>query len=351
MEQPLFLKAFNGENDRIPVWFMRQAGRYLPEYRRVREQAGDFLTLCKTPELACEVTLQPLARYPLDAAILFSDILTIPDAMGLGLNMVEQKGPAFEHPVRSAAEIRSLHVPEPGSDLGYVMDAIRLIRNELDNKVPLIGFSGSPWTLATYMVEGAPSKEFSIIKGLMYDDPDSMHHLLNLLADSVTAYLNAQIHAGVQAVMIFDTWGGILTTKNYQQYSLHYMQQIIQGLERGSADKRIPVILFTKGGGEWVESIANSGCDAIGVDWTRNIGDVRIIVGDRVALQGNLDPCVLYASPEVIRNEVGEVLASYGHGTGHVFNLGHGIHPQIDPDRVSVMIEAVHELSIPYHGK
>ena len=336
--------------DVTPVWMMRQAGRYLPEYRATRERAGDFLVMCKTPELACEVTLQPLARYPLDAAILFSDILTIPDAMGLGLTMIEKQGPHFEKPVRTPAEIKALSVPDPESELGYVMDAVRLIRKELDGKVPLIGFAGSPWTLATYMVEGGPSKEYSLVKGMMYDDPATMHHLLNVLADAVAQYLNAQIAAGVQVVQIFDTWGGILTTRTYQEFSLRYMKKIIEQLKPDAQGNHVPVILFTKGGGEWVEAIAASGCDAIGIDWTRNIGDVRIMVGDRVALQGNLDPCVLYASPEVIRNEVASVLKDYGHGNGHIFNLGHGIHQHIDPDRVATMIDAVHELSKPFHS-
>jgi uroporphyrinogen decarboxylase len=346
-----FIRALLRQSvDITPVWMMRQAGRYLPEYRETRKRAGDFLNLCKTPELACEVTLQPLQRYPLDAAILFSDILTIPDAMGLGLNLVEKIGPQFDKTVRTASEIKALSVPDPESDLGYVMDAVRLIRKELDGSVPLIGFSGSPWTLATYMVEGGPTKEFGLVKGLMYDDPASMHHLLNVLADSVILYLNAQIAAGAQAVMIFDTWGGILTPSSYQQFSLNYMQKIVSQLDRQHDGQVIPVTLFTKGGGDWVRDIAATGCNAIGVDWTKNIGDVRAEVGEQVALQGNLDPCVLYASPEVIRQEVAAVLESYGHGNGHVFNLGHGIHQHIDPENVAVFIDAVHELSGPYHA-
>jgi uroporphyrinogen decarboxylase len=346
-----FIRALLRQSvDITPVWMMRQAGRYLPEYRETRKRAGDFLNLCKTPELACEVTLQPLQRYPLDAAILFSDILTIPDAMGLGLNLVEKIGPQFDKTVRTASEIKALSVPDPESDLGYVMDAVRLIRKELDGSVPLIGFSGSPWTLATYMVEGGPTKEFGLVKGLMYDDPASMHHLLNVLAESVILYLNAQIAAGAQAVMIFDTWGGILTPSSYQQFSLNYMQKIVSQLDRQHDGQVIPVTLFTKGGGDWVRDIAATGCNAIGVDWTKNIGDVRAEVGDQVALQGNLDPCVLYASPEVIRQEVAAVLESYGHGNGHVFNLGHGIHQHIDPENVAVFIDAVHELSGPYHA-
>ena len=346
-----FLRALLRQTvDVTPVWMMRQAGRYLPEYRETRKRAGNFLTLCKTPELACEVTLQPLERFPMDAAILFSDILTIPDAMGLGLNLVEKIGPKFDKPIRTASEIRALSVPDPESDLGYVMDSVRLIRKELDGRVPLIGFAGSPWTLATYMVEGGATKEFGLVKGLMYDDPESMHHLLAILADSVALYLNAQILAGAQAVMIFDTWGGILTPESYQKFSLYYMQKIVNQLDRQHDGQVVPVTLFTKGGGDWVKSIAATGCDAIGVDWTKNMGDVRVEVGDQVALQGNLDPCVLYASHDVIRQEVAAVLESYGHGSGHVFNLGHGIHQHIDPENVAVFIDAVHELSAQYHG-
>ncbi len=346
-----FIRALLRQSvDVTPVWMMRQAGRYLPEYRETRKRAGNFLNLCKTPELACEVTLQPLQRYQLDAAILFSDILTIPDAMGLGLNLVEKVGPQFDNPVRTANEIKSLSVPDPESDLGYVMDAVRLIRKELDGSVPLIGFAGSPWTLATYMVEGGPTKEFGLVKGLMYDDPASMHYLLDILADSVALYLNAQIAAGAQAIMIFDTWGGILTPVSYQQFSLHYMQKIVSQLDRQHDGQVIPVTLFTKGGGDWVKDIAATGCDAIGVDWTKNLGVVRAEVGDQVALQGNLDPCVLYASPGVIRQEVAAVLESYGHGNGHVFNLGHGIHQHIDPENVAIFIDAVHELSAQYHN-
>ncbi len=346
-----FIRALLRQSiDVTPVWMMRQAGRYLPEYRETRKRAGSFLNLCKTPELACEVTLQPLVRYSLDAAILFSDILTIPDAMGLGLNLVENVGPQFDKPVRTASDIKALSVPDPESDLGYVMDAVRLIRKELDGSVPLIGFAGSPWTLATYMVEGGPTKEFGLVKGLMYDDPESMHYLLNILADSVALYLNAQIVAGAQAVMIFDSWGGILTPASYQQFSLHYMNKIVSQLDRQYDGHVIPVILFTKGGGDWVRDIAATGCDAIGVDWTKNIGIVRKEVGDQVALQGNLDPCVLYASPEVIKQEVAAVLESYGHGNGHVFNLGHGIHQYIDPEHVTVFIDAVHDLSRQYHN-
>jgi len=299
--------------------------------------------------LACEVTIQPLERFPLDAAILFSDILTIPDAMGLGLYFGEGEGPKFERPIRSKAAVDALAIPDPEGELRYVMDAVRTIRRELDGRVPLIGFSGSPWTLATYMVEGGGTKNFARSKGMMFDAPEVMHALLGKLADSVTSYLNAQIAAGAQAVQIFDTWGGTLTPSDYQEFSLQYMQRIVEGLTRQADGRKVPVILFTKGGGEWLDVMAATGCDALGLDWTTDIGEARARVGDRVALQGNLDPCTLYASPEVIRKSVGKVLESYGKGTGHVFNLGHGIHPEIPPEHAGAMVEAVHELSKPYH--
>ncbi|KPK40573.1 MAG: uroporphyrinogen decarboxylase [Gammaproteobacteria bacterium SG8_47] len=346
-----FLKALLREPvDMTPVWMMRQAGRYLPEYRATREKAGDFLTLCKTPELACEVTLQPLDRFALDAAILFSDILTVPDAMGLGLYFSEGEGPRFERPVRSDRDIDRLGMPDMHQDLGYVMDAVSVIRRELNGRVPLIGFSGSPWTLATYMVEGGSTKNFSRVKAMLFDHPASTHRLLAILADSVTAYLNAQIAHGAQAVMLFDTWGGVLTTRDYHAFSLDYMTRIIGGLDREAQGRRVPVILFSKGGCQWLEAQAESGADALGLDWTLDIGLARARVGDRVALQGNMDPAVLYASPERIREEVGYILESFGAGSGHVFNLGHGIHPQIEPDRAGAFIDAVHELSKPYHG-
>ena len=336
--------------DVTPVWMMRQAGRYLPEYRATREKAGSFMDLCMNPELACEVTLQPLDRFPLDAAILFSDILTVPDAMGLGLYFTEGEGPRFERPVRSRAAIDALAVPDPENELRYVMDAVRTIRRELHGRVPLIGFSGSPWTLATYMVEGGSTKTFARSKGMMFDEPALMHALLAKLADAVTLYLNAQIAAGAQAVMVFDTWGGTLTPQDYRDFSLAYMQRIVDGLTREAEGRRVPVILFTKGGGQWLEWMADTGCDALGLDWTTDIGEARTRVGDRVALQGNLDPCTLYASPEAIRRAVGAVLESYGAGSGHVFNLGHGIHPAIPPEHAGAMIDAVHELSRPYHS-
>ncbi len=335
--------------ERTPVWIMRQAGRYLPEYRNTRKRAGDFMTLCKTPELACEVTLQPLERFELDAAILFSDILTIPDAMGLGLSIHEGEGPIFAHPVRRPAQIEALAAPDPEDALRYVLDAVRLIRTELKDRVPLIGFSGSPWTLASYMVEGRGSKEFTLVKTLLYENPVALHKLLATVTRSVIDYLNAQILAGAQAVMIFDTWGGLLTTSAYEHFSLDYMHQILDGLIREVDGERVPAVLFTKGGGQWVERIADTGCDAVGLDWTVDIGEARRRVGKRVALQGNMDPAVLYASPDRIREEAGAILARYGHGDGHVFNLGHGIQPGVDPDRVAVLVDAVHELSVSYH--
>ena len=336
--------------DVTPVWIMRQAGRYLPEYRAVREKAGDFKTLCTTPELACEVTLQPLRRFALDAAILFSDILTIPDAMGLGLSFTEGEGPRFQKPVRTAADIEALPIPDPEISLRYVTDTVRLVRRELDGKVPLIGFAGSPWTLATYMVEGGGSKDFGLVKRMMFDQPKHMHRLLDVLAQSVTAYLNAQVAAGAQALMLFDTWGGVLSPRDYRTFSLQYMEAIVRGLPREHEGRRVPVILFTKNGGQWLEATAASGCDALGIDWTTDLGDARARVGHRVALQGNMDPSMLYASVESIRGEVGTILQSYGNGSGHVFNLGHGIHQHAEPEKLAAVVDAVHELSRPYHG-
>ncbi len=331
--------------DRTPVWMMRQAGRYLPEYRQVRQQAGSFMALCSNPELACEVTLQPLERFRFDAAILFSDILTIPDAMGLGLSFNEGEGPRFERPVRCAADIERLPLPDPEVELRYVMDAVRLIRKRLDGRVPLIGFSGSPWTLATYMIEGGSSKQFQRVKTVLYDEPKLMHRLLEKLADAVVAYLNGQIAAGAQTVMLFDTWGGVLTGDDYQAFSLHYAKRVLEGLKLENDGERVPAVLFTKGGGQWLEAMADTGYDALGLDWTTDIGQARARVGDRVALQGNLDPIALYSSPEVIRGKVKEVLQRYGSGTGHVFNLGHGILPDVNPEHVKVMVDAVHEFS------
>ncbi|WP_150305315.1 uroporphyrinogen decarboxylase [Pseudomonas saliphila] len=345
-----FLRALMRQPvDVTPVWMMRQAGRYLPEYRASRTRAGDFMGLCTNPEMACEVTLQPLERYPLDAAILFSDILTIPDAMGLGLYFETGEGPKFRKRIDTPADIDALKVPDPEQDLGYVMNAVRTIRSELNGRVPLIGFSGSPWTLATYMVEGGSSKDFRKSKAMLYDQPEAMHMLLDKLADSVISYLNGQILAGAQAVQIFDTWGGNLSADAYQKFSLAYMRKIVAGLIREHEGRRVPVILFTKNGGLWLESIADSGADALGLDWTIDMGVARSRVGSRVALQGNMDPTVLYAKPEAIRAEVGRILASYGKGSGHVFNLGHGITPEVDPAHAGAFIEAVHELSAAYH--
>lgn len=345
-----FLRALMGEPvDITPVWMMRQAGRYLPEYRATRAKAGSFMDLCRNADLACEVTIQPLERYALDAAILFSDILTIPDAMGLGLSFNTGEGPQFSKPIQSAADVKNLPIPDPEGELQYVMNAVRTIRRELDGRVPLIGFSGSPWTLATYMVEGGSTKEYGKVKGMMFGEPALMHQLLDKLAQSVISYLNGQIAAGAQAVQIFDTWGGVLTPRDYEEFSLRYMQQIIEGLTREADGRKVPVILFTKGGGQWLEMMAASGADCLGVDWTTNLSDARARVGDQVSLQGNMDPCILYSNPERIREEVAAVLASYGKGNGHVFNLGHGIHPKIDPENVGAFIDAVHELSASYH--
>lgn len=332
--------------DRTPIWIMRQAGRYLPEYRATRERAGSFMDLCRSADLACEVTLQPLERYDLDAAILFSDILTIPDAMGLGLKFVAGEGPVFERPVRSAADIARLPKPDMGSDLGYVMNAVSTIRQALDGRVPLIGFTGSPWTLATYMVEGGGTKDFAKVKGLVYSDPKAAHDLLGRLADAVTDYLNAQIEAGAQSLMIFDTWGGVLAPHDYRDFSLQYMQRIVDGLNRERPDgSYVPVTLFTKGGGQWADWIADTGADGIGLDWTVNLDTIRGRVGDRVALQGNLDPSVLYAPDEVIEREVARILEEFGPNPGHVFNLGHGIHQHVNPDKVKVLVDAVHRQS------
>lgn len=345
-----FLRALMRQPvDRTPVWMMRQAGRYLPEYRATRAQAGDFLSLCKNTPLACEVTLQPLERYPLDAAILFSDILTIPDALGLGLYFETGEGPKFRKVIRSEADVDALPKMNAESDLDYVMNAVSTIRRELNGRVPLIGFSGSPWTLATYMVEGGSSKDFRETKKLAYGQPEVMHRLLDHLADSVIDYLNGQIKAGAQAVQIFDTWGGVLSGWAYEEFSLRYMKKIVDGLIRENEGRRVPVILFTKNGGQWLESIADTGCDAVGLDWTTDIGNARARVGDRVALQGNMDPTMLYAPKQRIREEVEDILSRYGQGTGHIFNLGHGITPEVDPEHAGAFIEAVVELSAKYH--
>jgi len=335
--------------DRTPVWMMRQAGRYLPEYRETRRQAGSFLDLCKNAELACEVTLQPLRRYPMDAAILFSDILTVPDALGLGLYFEEGEGPKFRKTVRSEKDLASLHAIDAEDDLGYVMAAVRTIRRELAGEVPLIGFSGSPWTLATYMVEGGSSRDFVNVKTMAYDRPELMHQLLSLLADAVADYLAAQVRAGAQALQIFDTWGGNLSAAGYREFSLKYMQRVIARLPLEERGRPVPVIVFTKGGGQWLGAIADCGAQAVGIDWTTDIAAARRQVGDRVALQGNMDPTMLYASPSRIREEVGSILAGFGHGSGHVFNLGHGITPGVNPDHVTAFVDAVQELSPQYH--
>lgn len=342
-----FLRALLKEpTEYTPVWLMRQAGRYLPEYCETRRRAGSFLQLCKNPAMACEVTLQPLARYDLDAAILFSDILTVPDAMGLGLYFSDGEGPRFERPLREEWAIRDLSAPDPWDHLRYVMDAVSEIRRALNNSVPLIGFSGSPYTLACYMVEGASSTDYRCIKSMLYNRPDLLHRILSVTADAVSAYLNAQIESGAQAVMIFDSWGGSLSAAAYQEFSLPYLRRIIATLIRQQNGERVPSIVFTKGGGLWLESIADIGCDAIGVDWTIDIGEARRRVGHKVALQGNLDPGVLFATPETIAAEAGKVLASYGaNGTGHVFNLGHGISQFTPPENVTALVDAVHTRS------
>ena len=350
LENDRFLRALLREPvDRTPLWMMRQAGRYLPEYREIRAEAGSFMNLCTNPELACEVTLQPLRRYAMDAAILFSDILTVPDALGLGLYFSEGEGPRFERPISTAAEINALDPARAASELGYVMDAVSLIRKELKGSIPLIGFAGSPWTLATYMVEGGSSKDFAKVKSLAFNEPELMHQLLSKLATSVAAYLTEQIHSGAQAVQIFDTWGGALSHNAYREFSLRYMTEIIEQLPREADGRKVPVIVFTKGGGQWLEAIADCGADAVGLDWTTDIGAARERVGDRVCLQGNMDPTLLNASPERIREEVAQILTSFGEGSGHVFNLGHGITPGINPDHVAAMVDAVVALSPDYH--
>jgi uroporphyrinogen decarboxylase len=336
--------------DYTPVWMMRQAGRFLPEYREVRKQAGDFMSLCRNTELACEVTLQPYRRLKTDAAILFSDILTIPDAMGLGLYFETGEGPKFERPINCKADIDNLPLPDPEMDLGYVMDAVRAIRKALQGEIPLIGFSGSPWTLATYMVEGGSSKAFTKIKKMMFAEPMLLHALLDKLADSVISYLNGQIKAGAQSVMVFDTWGGVLSPRDYQEFSLQYMEKIVDGVIRENEGRRVPITLFTKNGGMWIEKIAATGCDAVGLDWTIDIAEAKARVGNKVALQGNMDPSMLYAPTQRIEQEVATILAGYGDsGTGHVFNLGHGIHPDVEPAHAEFFVDAVHRLSRAYH--
>ena len=332
-----------------PVWLMRQAGRYLPEYNQTRARAGNFLTLCKNPDLATEVTLQPLARYALDAAIVFSDILTIPDAMGLGLYFAEGEGPRFERPLREEWEIRDLTAPDPATHLRYVLDTVSQVRRSLAGSVPLIGFSGSPFTLACYMIEGRGSSDFATVKKMLYERPDLLHRILEINTQAVITYLNAQIEAGAQAVMLFDTWGGMLSHAAYHEFSLAYLRRIIAGLTREREGLPVPSIVFTKGGGGWLESIAATGCDAVGLDWTVDIGAARARVGMRVALQGNLDPAILLSSPQVVQREAAAILASYGKGSGHVFNLGHGISQHTPPENVAALIETVRTTSVAYH--
>jgi uroporphyrinogen decarboxylase len=346
LQNDTFLRALLRQpTEYTPVWLMRQAGRYLPEYRATRQKAGSFMGLATNPDLATEVTLQPIDRYPLDAAILFSDILTVPDAMGLGLYFVEGEGPKFERPLKTEEDVKALRLPEPGS-LDYVFKAVTQIRTELNGRVPLIGFSGSPWTLACYMVEGQGSREFHTIKKMLYGRPDLMHHILDMNARAVAEYLNAQIDAGAQAVMIFDSWGGALADGAYQEFSLSYMQKVVSLLKREVDGVKIPAIVFTKGGGHWAEEIAAIGADAMGLDWTANLGKIRALVGDKMALQGNIDPAVLFAAPDQIRAEAVRTLESYGkYNTGHVFNLGHGISQFTPPESVSVLVEAVHSHS------
>ena len=350
LENDLLLRALLKEPvPRTPLWIMRQAGRYLPEYRATRAEAGDFMSLCRNPELACEVTMQPLRRYKLDAAILFSDILTVPDAMGLGLYFEPGEGPRFERPVQTVDAIRALKVPDVEKTLGYVFDAVRTIRRELNGRVPLIGFAGSPFTVGTYMVEGGSSREFPTIKQLAAEAPEVLDHLMDIVADTTIEYLNAQIDAGAQAVQVFDTWGAALDPDDFRRFSLASMQKIVDGVTRERDGRRIPVILFTKGAGPLLRDLADTGCDALGVDWTTELTKAREYVEDRVALQGNLDPATLRESPEVIRQGVADTLASYGRGPGHVFNLGHGITPDIDPEHLGVLVDAVHEFSPQYH--
>ncbi len=347
IENDVFLRALAREpTEYTPLWLMRQAGRYLPEYNATRKKAGSFLSLAKNPAYATEVTLQPLERFPLDAAILFSDILTIPDAMGLGLYFAEGEGPRFERPLRDEAAIQALAVPDPAGELRYVTDAVREIRKALKGRMPLIGFSGSPYTLACYMVEGGGSDDFRTLKSMLYSRPDLVHHILEVNAQAVSSYLNAQIAAGAQAVMIFDTWGGNLTTAGYEEFSLAYSRKVIAALAKESEGRHVPCILFTKGGGHWLESMATSGCDALGIDWSTDLASARARVGDRVALQGNLDPSVLFAPEDRVRAEARRVLDAFGPGPGHVFNLGHGISQFTPPESVAALANEVHTYSM-----
>ena len=350
MQNDTFLRALLRQpTPYTPVWIMRQAGRYLPEYNATRKKAGSFLKLAQTPELACEVTLQPLARFPLDAAILFSDILTVPDAMGLGLHFVEGEGPRFHRPLRDERDVQALRVPDP-AQLAYVFDAVALIRRELRGRVPLIGFSGSPFTLACYMIEGGGSDDFRLVKSMLYSRPDLLHRILDVNARAVTDYLNRQIAAGAQAVMVFDTWGGTLSDAAFAEFSLAYSRQVLAGLTREHEGKVVPRILFTKGGGLWLEGLADAGADALGIDWQTPLGEARRRVGARVALQGNMDPMALFGTPTAIETEVQRVLDAFGHGEGHVFNLGHGISQHTPPEHVAALVEAVHRRSVGAHA-
>lgn len=347
LSESLLLRALRRQPvERTPIWLMRQAGRYLPEYRATRARAGSFLNLCRSKEMACEVTLQPLKRFALDAAILFSDILTIPDAMGLGLTLVEGEGPRFNYPIQNSAAIDALAIPKASEELSYVIDAVRLIRQELPSSMPLIGFAGSPWTLACYMVEGQSSREFKRALTMMYLEPQAMHQLLDKLSTAVIDYLSAQISAGASVIMLFDTWGGLLSTHHYQKFSLDYMQRIVRELRQ--IHPSTPIILYTKGGGQWLSALASTGCQALGLDWTCDLSKARSEVGQQVALQGNLDPAVLLSSPACIRTEVKRILAEFGSGSGLIFNLGHGITPDVPPEHVQVLVDAVHELSPTY---
>ena len=350
LKNDLYIRALLRQpTERTPIWVMRQAGRYLPEYRQIRSEAGSFMNLCTNPELACEVTMQPLRRFKLDAAILFSDILTIPDAMGLGLYFAEGEGPKFDKVIATAADVEQLKRPDPSSSLAYVMDAVALIRKNLDGDVPLIGFSGSPWTLATYMVEGGSSKAFAKIKSMIYGDPQTAHRLLDKLADAVIDYLNAQIESGAQAVQIFDTWGGVLAPDLFRSFSLQYLEKIVNGLHRTYDGNTIPVVLFCKGCNSQLEALADTDCDGLGVDWTISLAEARSRVGDRVSLQGNLDPAIMLTNPDIIEAQVKATLASFGSGHGHVFNLGHGITPEVDPHHMTVLTESVRQYSPAWH--
>jgi len=350
LQNDVFLRALLRQpTPYTPIWIMRQAGRYLPEYNKIRSQAGSFLSLCKNPDLATEVTLQPLARFNLDAAILFSDILTIPDAMGLGLYFADGEGPKFERPLREEKQIQLLSAIEPEDQLKYVTDAVRSIKSALADRLPLIGFSGSPFTLACYMIEGKGGTDFHRVKKMAYERPDLFNKILQVTSASVIAYLNAQISAGADAVMIFDTWGGSLTSKAFKQFSQNNLTQICSSLTREVDGTVIPRVVFTKGGGQWLESLAETGADALGLDWSTDIATARSRVGDRVGLQGNMDPAILLTNPDVIQKEVGEILMGFGEGSGHVFNLGHGVSQFTPPENVLALVEAVHDQSPRYH--